>query len=57
MTNCNNGEFHEWVYKNKKLKCIKCNKTFESLQKEQNQSTVSEENLEDIFFKQKLLNN
>jgi hypothetical protein len=54
LTNCKNGEFHEWKYKNNTLRCIKCNKSFQELEKEN--KNIKSDNEEQILFKIKLIN-
>ncbi|VVU95522.1 hypothetical protein CPAV1605_1273 [seawater metagenome] len=54
LTNCNDGEFHDWVYKKGELKCMKCNKTYEELQKIVNKK--NDNNQKEVLFKIKLIN-
>jgi hypothetical protein len=36
FTNCNDGEFHNWIYQSNKLLCSKCNILYEALSESQN---------------------
>ncbi len=55
LTNCKDGEFHDWVYKKGVLQCMKCKKTFDELQK--NISKLNkQQNQNEVNFKIKLIN-
>jgi hypothetical protein len=44
LTNCANGKFHEWVYKNNDLICSICNQSYNSLVKTLNETTEDPQN-------------
>jgi hypothetical protein len=53
LTNCANGKFHEWVYKNNDLICSICNQSYNSLVKTLNETTekqTTEEKTDYIYI-------
>jgi hypothetical protein len=57
LTNCDDGEFHQWVYKKGVLECLKCKKSFNELQNKAHKLAKTEKNYQsNILFKLKLIN-
>ena len=53
LTNCADGKFHQWVYKKGELECIKCNKTYDELEKATRKNKTDQM---DVLLKIKLIN-
>jgi len=56
LTNCPNGKFHNWLFKNNDLICSICNKSYNDLIKIINKNTSTEQNQNDYLDKLKFIN-
>jgi predicted MPP superfamily phosphohydrolase len=56
LTNCPNGKFHNWLFKNNDLICSICNKSYNDLIKVINKNTSTEQNQTEYLDKLKFIN-
>ena len=56
LTNCSNGKFHNWLFKNNDLICSICNKSYNDLIKILNKNTTTEQNQSEYLDKLKIIN-
>jgi hypothetical protein len=56
LSNCHDGKFHNWLFKNNDLFCSICNKSYNDIIKILNNNTTTEQNNNEYLDKLKIIN-